>query len=153
MRDNKTRLSLFKIALKGRRKMTRWWILRRHGILCMQVALWVSDFFLIVNMYSLFDSVNGFWINVSVWATAHLLLPKLKIKPNFLSVACSWVGGGGGRCAVSQILILMLFLINRWRQDRHTLHNSKNQPSESGRLCKGRACCSREEHYIGTGSW
>ena len=36
------------------------------------------------------------WINISIWATAHLPLPKPNIHPKLLSIDCCWVRGGEG---------------------------------------------------------
>ena len=40
----------------------------------------------------------SFWINIniSIWATAHLPLPKPNIDPNLISIDCCWVRGGVG---------------------------------------------------------
>ena len=35
-------------------------------------------------------------INISIWATAHLPLPKPNINSNLLSIDCCWVTGGVG---------------------------------------------------------
>ena len=46
------------------------------------------------------------WINISIWATAHLPLPQPNINLNLLSIDCCWVGGGV-RWTIFQILILI----------------------------------------------
>ena len=53
-----------------------------------------------------FISLSSFWfrfqslstsrINISIWETAHLPLPKPNINLNLLSIDCCWIRGGVG---------------------------------------------------------